>query len=356
MIGKVRKQFVSGVTLCMLSLLVLCTTGCFGDLSGNMLSENESSGNYSSMDEMPVYSVDYLNAYVEANNIDIPKARKKNVIEKALKNNSEAVSVKQETTLFSSVDRYVVTREATELMYIGETKDNKPDGVGRIIKLISAREYTEDGTVRAEFEDYTYGGEEFEVIGVLVYVGEFKDGRYDGYGWEHLTPDSEWASSLYRCRDIGEDYVSVGSSLQENVMATCNPICYMGEFKKGQYHGDGINISYAARELPAGMSEKDIIDKFGYRVDRELGFYVGEFKKGERTGQAKEYLRGRLYYSGNERNAEYHGEGTLYYVGTNQIKYKGHWANGEYDGKGTLYDEDGSVIYDGKWNMGDYAH
>ncbi len=356
MIRKIRKQIVTSVALSLLAVLMFCVTGCIVDESGDVLSENESSGNYSSMDEMPVYSVDYLDAYIEASNIDIPKARKKNVIEKALKNDSEAVCIKQETTLFSSVDRYVVTREASELMYIGETKDNKPDGVGRIIKLISAREYTENGKIKAEFKDYTEGGEDYEVIGVLVYVGEFEDGWYNGYGWEHLTPDSEWSSSLYRCRDIGEDYASVGSSLLENVMTTCNPICYMGEFKKGQYHGNGVEISYAARELPAGMSEEDIVEKFGYRVDRELGFYVGEFKKGERTGQAKEYLRGMLYYSGGERNAEYHGEGTLYYVGTNQIKYKGHWANGEYDGKGTLYDKDGSVIYDGKWNMGDYAH
>lgn len=40
---------------------------------------------------------------------------------------------------------------------------------------------------------------------------------------------------------------------------------------------------------------------------------------------------------------------------SDQIKYEGHFRKGKYDGKGVMYDENGKIIYDGKWKNGDYA-
>ena len=49
------------------------------------------------------------------------------------------------------------------------------------------------------------------------------------------------------------------------------------------------------------------------------------------------------------------GDGVEYYSNSDQIKYEGHFRKGKYDGKGVMYDENGKIIYDGKWKNGDYA-
>ena len=49
------------------------------------------------------------------------------------------------------------------------------------------------------------------------------------------------------------------------------------------------------------------------------------------------------------------GYGVEYYSNSDQIKYEGHFRKGKYDGKGVMYDENGKIIYDGKWKNGDYA-
>lgn len=306
------------------------------------------------MDELPIYSMDYLEAYIEYYDIDIPEKIGKSKMEKALTMDGEGVQVR------ASGDeqvRYVATSEESEYFYVGKMKDNKPHGLGRIMKIVSAVEYESEYGVLISFDEYYYAENDSQLYAVVVYAGEFEEGYYSGYGWEFITPftnTDELYNSIYR-RDLGENYVRVGDDIQENILATCSPVQYMGEFKKGLYDGDGIKISYAIREIPLSMTEDEIIELFGERLDREIGFDIGKFKKGRLNGDVKQYLKGHLYYEGFMDDGVMDKEGTLYYMGTDQKRYKGKFRNGYYHGKGTLYSEDGDVIYKGKWDMGDYA-
>jgi antitoxin component YwqK of YwqJK toxin-antitoxin module len=84
-------------------------------------------------------------------------------------------------------------------------------------------------------------------------------------------------------------------------------------------------------------------------------FYSGNYKKGKKKGKFKVYEWGFLSYEGDMKGDVQSGRGKIYYPLSDQIQYEGELAGGEYDGEGTLYNEDGSIQYKGKWDMGDYA-
>lgn len=324
----------------------------------NSYVEDNNAADVIDISKLPIYSMDYLSAYVEANNIDIPAAKKNSQMQKALNNDSEMVSLKTTERFWGEGVQYVATSEQTELQYVGEMKDNKPHGWGRIMLLVSAKEYQDEQGIKIAFNEY-YDAEDYsDIYVVLLYVGEFKDGSYDGYGWEYITPftsSDDLANSGY-ARNLGYDYVQVENDIAQNIFNTCNPVGYMGEFKQGLYHGDGVKIQYQARITPVDMDEEEQISLFGVRLDRELVINVGEYKDGQRDGKCEEYKYGKLFYSGTIENGYYNKKGTLYYEGTTQKKYEGEWRTGKYHGEGTLYNEDGSISYKGEWDMGDYAH
>ena len=310
------------------------------------------------IEELPIYSFEYLNAYIEINDINIPKGGSKNKIEKALENDSEMISLKRREMLWGEGVEYTATVEQTELQYVGEMKDNKPHGWGRIMKLVSATEYEDEQGVKLKFGEYSDAQDYLDVYIVLLYVGEFKNGSYDGYGWEYITPytSGDDLANSYYSRDLGYDYVRVEKDIQQNILNTCNPIGYMGEFSKGVYQGEGIMIQYPIREIPIGMTVSEQESLYGARLDREIVFYVSEYKNGQRNGKCKEYMFGKLLYDGTIESGTYNKKGILYYAGTEQKKYDGEWRTGYYHGKGTLYNEDGSIKYKGEWDMGDYAN
>ena len=315
------------------------------------VSENESvSETNMAMDEMPIYSTEYVFSYLES--MDVKVSADKKAIKKAVNMDKDMIYVKK-----IGEGEYAATAENTEFLYTGELKDNKPHGVGKLMKMVGGREVEQNGKTYMQFGEYGNMLSGSEPYCVLVYMGEFEKGYYSGYGWKFITPftnSDDLANSGYG-RDLGMDYVALGEDIQQNILDTCNPIEYMGEFKKGKYNGEGVKIQYNIRMIPARMGTNDIMELFGYRADRALFIDVGEFKKGIENGKIKEYSRGKLYYSGEVKNRKYNGKGTIYYEGTDQIKYEGEWRSGEYHGKGTFHDEDGEVIYKGKWDMGDYA-
>lgn len=60
-----------------------------------------------------------------------------------------------------------------------------------------------------------------------------------------------------------------------------------------------------------------------------------------------------MTYDSETKNGNYHGKGTQYYYGTENIQYEGEFVNSEYQGEGTLYDEQGNIIYKGEFIEGD---
>ena len=108
-----------------------------------------------------------------------------------------------------------------ELLYEGEMKNNRPDGFGIL-----------------------YGADYNSLSAYIMYIGEFKDGRYHGIGFEL-------------------------DNASDNIYSS-----YMGEFKDGKYNGDGMNIQY----------NYDI-----YEV------WAGNFENGEPSERTAYYIGDTLY-------------------------------------------------------------
>lgn len=93
---------------------------------------------------------------------------------------------------------------------------------------------------------------------------------------------------------------------------------YMGEFLKGEFHGQGEQRG------------------------QTIGHYVGEWHHGVRQGDGRwERSDGKLYEGSFKRDL-YHGTGTLFVRG--RVQYRGEWLYGTYHGRGRLTVQDGSYL------------
>ncbi len=214
--------------------------------------------------------------------------------------NAKFVYAKEDAKLFGK-NPFVITNSGSNLyLYYGETKDNKPHGVGMLAK----------------------GGINYPHP---VYIGHFRDGLYDGYGILYERPTTP---------PPGKGQIEMSF------------VKYEGEFEKGVFSSKG-NKYYLS----------NYTEMKGYP-----GVYVpavqlssGNFDEGELNGKCYQYLADILTFEGNYKDGKKNGDGVEYYRG-GKIKYKGEFKNDRHDGEGTLYAEDGTVKYSGKWKNGDYAH
>jgi len=162
---------------------------------------------------------------------------------------------------------------------------------------------------------------------------------------------------------------------------------YVGEFKDGDFHGQGTYTFVVGRELSPlekysfkyydkdgndrGEEELDDIEPLlEGKIKRFSGWkYVGEWKDGEEHGQgtktySKDYTGewkdvkrdGQVIltfdgsqYEGEWKDGEEHGQGT--YTSGGGEKYVGKWKNGREHGQGTYTSGDGEK-YVGKWKNG----
>jgi hypothetical protein len=236
---------------------------------------------------------------------------------------------------------YKRTLEYENYIYYGETRDNKPHGEGVL---------------------YTYSSSNFlSKVMVPLYIGDFKDGMFNGYGTEFML-----ASKYYN------DVFGYYGGLDEYGLVF--PV-YEGYFKNGKYNGEGIFSlidEKGSTDAPLNLLKyhevnKKAIESFERKFGKQEELYyfpdmpvlktsvrdIGEFKEGKLNGEGKQYDgQGILTYEGGLKKGRYHGEGKLYFNNGN-IKYEGDFKEGQFHGKGTLYNNDGTVKYKGKFASGD---
>ena len=118
-----------------------------------------------------------------------------------------------------------------------------------------------------------------------------------------------------------------------------NILVYIGGYKDGKRHGKGVEYN-------------------------ENGTYKfeGEFLKGRKNGQGKEYRKSEhnglieLYFEGNFKNGKKNGKGKIYRSDPNKIKFEGEYLNDLKEGLGKEYYNDGKIQFEGeykkdkKWN------
>ena len=256
-------------------------------------------------------------------------------VDKLLEKGGDLQYVKVHGKSFFSPEYYSITNEMSDMVYLGKTKNNRPDGFGVLFETIVTTVDYMDGSYALANSN---AGD--QKIYKKVYAGNFNKGVYDGKGVLYWSQEEIRDQFLGRKIPFPETAYNIyQDNVQELVAYVGTPIEYIGEFKDGVSSGKGTQVQY-------------LMDDDGEIVINEL--YVGNYKDGQKNGKAKEYMFGYLIYDGEYKKDEYNGSGKEYYL-SGQIKYKGEYKNGDYNGKGTLYDQDGSVIYKGKWKNGDYA-
>lgn len=280
-------------------------------------------------DNVSVWSTEYLSFYLQNKSLEIydfsKEEKKASVIAKKVK--PEQCYIKGSGGfLNNSIITYKKTDEETDFVYMGEIKDEKPDGYGMLYKLIN------------------YGSDYEPVLArQVVYEGMFKKGKYSGFGKSYFFFQDENEAWKFR------EFVEQSGDAQKCVNDYFNELEYVGYFENGQFEGNGIFITYPDKLYTSTYSKR-----ISMRADEDpqyytLGIVSSNFKKGEMNGEAKLYYADYLSYDGEVKKDTMDGKGKLYYKGSDHIKYEGDFFYGEIKGKGILYDYDGNIVVSGQW-------
>lgn len=269
-----------------------------------------------------VWSTDYLFWYISNSDMDANK-----YLKTAIEFQDKAEELGDDTYLFLNDGffgdgSFEQTGDQTKYLYRGELKNNKPSGFGMLAKYYQ---------FNTELSMY-----------VPIYIGEFRDGMYDGEGVLYYDySDTEVVTSIAYTTKANEE------NIDECIDAFFQSIEYIGEFDKGTKNGQGIMFIYPDINFYYyANSDEESLDM------KNISAYIGEFKDGMYDGKGKHYYHQLLIYDGEYKENKLEGQGVSYYPDTEQKKYDGEWKNNVYDGSGTLYDETGSIIYKGKWENG----
>ena len=71
--------------------------------------------------------------------------------------------------------------------------------------------------------------------------------------------------------------------------------------------------------------------------------FGGEYKKGKRNKEGKEYYNGKLIFEGNYLNGKRNGKGKEYYI-KDKLYFEGIYLNGK-KWDGNIYDHDGKIVH-----------
>jgi hypothetical protein len=200
--------------------------------------------------------------------------------------------------------------------YVGEFKDDKPNGQG-------THTVADGDKYVGEFKDGKYHGQgTYTYANGETYVGKFKDHKFNGQG-TYTWPD--------------------GAK-------------YIGEFKDDAKHGQG-NITYADGAKYVGEWRNDKRDGKGTMTYADGTVFVGEWKNNIKQLELKseEQLKGKetlTYangdkYVGELQDGKRNGQGTMTYA--NGDKFVGKWLFDTRDGKGTMTYANGDE-YIGTWS------
>lgn len=232
-------------------------------------------------------------------------------------------------------------------------------------------------------------GRLFDSQGNLIYIGEFKNNMYDGYGKNYQKIDNFHNTDVtktYQCIYEGDfkeglpdgqgreyRYDAEYDFEKENDISPY--LYYDGEFKAGKYCGfgtlygvkekyngfffDGIYNGYGSKWIKDSDSELTykLEGIFGagkkYRADGSI-YFDGEYKNSNAVSGTIYYMDGNPKYEGGFNGNNYDGEGKLYWE-NGEVRYDGSWSNDKREGQGISYREDGTVEYEEYWKEDQYS-
>ncbi len=123
---------------------------------------------------------------------------------------------------------------------------------------------------------------------------------------------------------------------------------YMGAFKKGKRHGDGVLLMPGNRKIVGVWENNEIVR--GTYTEPDGTTYEGQWKFRERNGQGTLTFPDGRKYTGAFKSNQRHGQGTMTYP--DGRKYVGTFKYGERTGRGTMTYPDGRK-YSGEFKGGE---
>lgn len=222
-------------------------------------------------------------------------------------------------------NRFKRTEKRSEFVYYGDMKDNRPDGYGVLLREIG------EGNRLVVDGNHSYD---------LSYIGEFKKGKFDGFGLAFASLEGGYDILKEVC-----PYSEDSAEFRNYYLTWINSVTYMGEFSNGGRSGKGNHFNLIG--VVYGSFIEDL-DTQHYLIN------VGEFYNGKLNGYGKCYDAEKLYKEGNFKDGYMHGKGKRYYPGSDQIEYDGEFKNDKRQGTGTSYSQTGEIVYQGEWFDDDY--
>jgi hypothetical protein len=201
----------------------------------------------------------------------------------------------------------VYKNEKIILSFVGEFKNNKPNGQG-------SQTYEDGSKYIGEWKDGKLNGRATWInnIGVKKYVGEWKDNLFHG---------------------IGTNIPSKGNK-------------YFGEFKDGKRNGVGT-YTYANGAKYLGEWKDNLFNGHGNFTASNGDNYIGGWKDDKKYGQGTYTAGIGDKYVGEFKDGKFHGQGT-YTWADGKRKYIGEWKGDNFYGQGTFTKKDGTKD-EGKW-------
>ena len=173
--------------------------------------------------------------------------------------------------------------------------------------------------------------------GNLSYSGNFKNGKYDGYGTSFTRSGS---------------------------------IIYEGQWKDGIHDGVGKLFFESGIQNYEGKWKGGLFEDYGKKYNESGNLlYEGQFKNGKPNGEGKVfYDNENLRYQGKQCDGQPHGVGKFfsYQVLQNEegvplfnhlkkmiirsyLKYSGEFVHGKINGSGRMYNTNGTIEFEGKF-------
>lgn len=167
-----------------------------------------------------------------------------------------------------------------------------------------------------------------------MYIGTFKNNKYDGYG-----------TINYNIDDFVDDEGEIKDEYRHEHLA------YEGDWKDNVRHGKG-QLTFCDGTTYIGSFELDEMHGKGKIFYQNGDYYIGDFSLGVQHGKGSLYnCNDEKLYDGRWVNNCFHGKGTYYYTNGN-IRYQGNWYKSLAHGLGILYNDDKTVKFYGMFDNG----
>jgi len=125
---------------------------------------------------------------------------------------------------------------------------------------------------------------------------------------------------------------------------------FIGNFKDGLRHGDGVFLLPGGRKIVGVWQENEIVE--GTYTMPDGTKYVGQWKFRERNGRGELTFPDGRHYIGEFKSDRRHGKGTMFFP--DGRKYVGDFKFGERTGQGTMTYPDGRKV-SGEFKNGEFV-